>query len=162
MYKILFNKLSYFIVISLLLISSLYTPTVYSQSTNNKMDTEQFTGELTKKENNTLSINKDDSIYQYTVLNDIKVVRNGSSTSLDDLKTGDMVLVTQNKTTKELVSVDVVSKSALDNSIIIISSIAGLFLLLSFLSFLFKKPNKPIAKRMTSEEIEYINKSEPK
>jgi hypothetical protein len=151
MSKLLFIKISKILAIAMVLLSGpILTPVLAQNNTPQTVETEQYTGQLTKKENNTLSITKDNTVNQYNVVSEIKIKRDGTSSSLDKLQAGDMLLVTQNKNTKELLSVDVVSKGILDNSMVAIAIIIGLLLLAGLLYYLMRKSDKSIIRTMNS------------
>jgi hypothetical protein len=151
MSKLLFIKISKILAIAMILLSGpILTPVLAQNNTPQTVETEQYTGQLTKKENNTLSITKDNIVNQYNVVSDIKIKRDGASSSLDKLEAGDMLLVTQNKNTKELLSVDVVSKGILDNTMFVIAAIVGLLLLAALIYYLVRKSDKSIIRTMNS------------
>lgn len=155
MFKNILNKIvriiSFTMILSILLLPISFQAQQSSQSLENKsIITEQYTGELIKKDNNTLSITKDKEVNEYKVANEIKIKRDGLNSTLDKLQAGDVVLVTINKNTKELLSVEVVSKGVLDNSIKIIGGIVSLLLLLGIIFYLIKKSNKDIIRTTTT------------
>ena len=120
---------------------------------NKTVSTEQYTGELIKKDNNILSISKDKEVKEYNVKADIKIKRDGLSSSIDKLQAGDRLLVTQNKDTKELLSVEVVSKGILDNSLMLIGGIILLLLIAGIIYYLIKKSQKDIIRTTTTNNL---------
>jgi hypothetical protein len=150
MYNNLLIKTFKYIVFAIILFTGTVTTTIYSQNTTQIVETEQYTGELTKKENNTLSIVKtnnwffmprDNTVLQYSINSDIKIKRDGTSSSIDKLQAGDAILVTQNKSSNELLSVDVISKGILDNSMRIILTIVALLLIAAVVFYYINKSN---------------------
>lgn len=126
-----------------------------SQSQIQTVQTEQYTGQLTKRENNVLFITRDNVVNQYNIISDIKIKRDGTSSSVDKLQAGDALIVTQNKATKELLSVDVVSKGVLDNSMVALASLLALLIIGSIVYYLYKKSQKNIIRTTTNTNQNY-------
>jgi hypothetical protein len=123
----------------------------YIQSYAQTVETEQFTGELTKKEANKLFVTKDNTVTEYLVYGDLKVKRDGTSSALDRLQAGDLLQVTLNKNTKELLAVDVVSKGVVDNSIIGVGALVSLLVLSGIVYYFVRRSNRGTIRTSSTE-----------
>lgn len=118
------------------------TNSIAQASQTTAVETEEYTGELSKKLDNRLFITRDKVVNEYLVTGDIKIRKDGIGSTLDKLKAGDMLLVTQNKTTKELLAVSVISQVLFDSSLIVLGTIVALLLFSGLFYTMYKGNDK--------------------
>jgi hypothetical protein len=144
MIKVLIYKFSRTVLTIMLISSSFISISSQGYQSNNSSfaqsslttstETEQYTGELVKKYDNKLFITKDNLVNEYVIKTNIKIKRDGANSDIDKLQAGDMLLVTQNKASKDLLSLSVLSKGVVNISIVVFTafiallSVLGIFL----------------------------------
>jgi competence protein ComGF len=124
---------------------------ISQNQTNKVVNTEQFTGELIKKNNNVLTIKNDNQIIEYNVNNEIKINKDGAGSALDKLQVGDRLLVTKVKESQEILSVDIVSRSIFYNSMIILWVIISLLLITGLIWFMINKSKHDLIRTTTTK-----------
>ena len=100
--------------------TSVVTSTLSIESQNIKSDrvnvltTSSFEGELSRKENNTIFISKDNQVKQFTVSSDIKIKRDSVESNINMLKVGDILVINQSQDGQKIFSIEATSKQNSD------------------------------------------------
>jgi hypothetical protein len=114
----------------------------YSSAETTGVGTSKFTGELLRKEGNTIFVSGNSETRQYTISNDIKIRRDTIAVAAQELQVGDMLVVTATENSAKVLSIDVVSNKTLDYAKLIIPLLILGLLALVLLWYLYKKANK--------------------
>lgn len=118
------------------------TNTITNTSEAKTVETEKFTGEVKRKDQNKLTVTKDDQTKEFTIPNNIKIKRDTVDSSIDKLDVGDTVTVEQIKNNGTIISVDAISNQT-TNTLKWAVGIAILLLIASIVAYLInKKANK--------------------
>ncbi len=134
----------WFVLLPLIAMVMLFTVTLplSSRAQNTPTTTEQFTGELSKTDNNLLFLNKDNITHTYELEKTATIKRDSMETSIDKLQTGDMLTVSVNTDTQKVTNVESISKQVIDYSKIVIPAVIILALLSLVIANIISKKSK--------------------
>lgn len=105
------------------------------------VESTQTTGEIIKKENSILTVQTENQIQELQVPSNVKITKNGTEASLNELQTGDDVVVTHSQS-GEILSVEAISGEILDWGTWLVPGILGLILLAGLIYLIRKRMNK--------------------
>lgn len=82
---------------------------IINNSESKTLETEKFTGELKRNDQNKLTITKDDQTKEFTIPTNLKVKRDTLDSSIDKLDPGDTVTIEKVKNNGNIISVESIS-----------------------------------------------------
>jgi hypothetical protein len=105
------------------------------------ISTNDFAGNISRKEGNKIYVTKDNLTKEYTLTGDVTIKKDTFNSSLDKLEVGDSVTVKESTGTGTVVSIEAVSRGVEDYSKMIIPAVLGLLALSALAYYLYKKSN---------------------
>ncbi len=121
--------------------NAMYSTSTSSSSTGErKVETEEFTGDITKIDGHKLTVKSDSETKEYTVPDNIKITKNTSTSKFEDLHTGDKVKMIIDKDKHEVISIDTISGKIFEWAKLIIPLlILGIILTIGIVYYLNKR-----------------------
>jgi ATP-dependent Zn protease len=121
--------------------SSISTTSSSSNSETKVIATNQFSGDISRKEGNKLYVTKDSITKEYTLSPGIVIRKDTFNSSFDQLQVGDSVTVKESTNTGVILSIDAISKQVFDYSKWLIPGIIILILLAILAYYFYRKSN---------------------